>query len=445
MDVEKFISKAEQALRKRAAPAAIALYKQVLIASPDHARARAGLLAAYARKAELKGGPSMLDKVAAKSLSVTAVALAKTGKHGLVVKNCEAGLGKDPGDLSLLGMLADALCGQDRVAEALACWEHRIALDDRDVEALKAAGRLNYELKQVTEAIDCLDRAHAIDAHDPEVEKLRKQLVAEGTLASTKFETAVSSRELMKDVDAVRQAESEGRRHRTSGELVGDIEGLRGQLAQRPDDVDARRRLARAQVKAGDFSGADATVAAGLEQAPGDDTLLALAGDIALAANTAAQKEAQAAGDKAESDRLRVARAEIEMAEYGRRVRFQPGDVSARIKLARARYRAGRTDEAIESFQAVVSDPRVELDARQGLGACFFRKGLMPLAKRQFSSALELAGGVGGDQGKEICYRLGLVCERLEETQEALARYMEIYEVDIHFKDVASKIEVLGA
>jgi tetratricopeptide (TPR) repeat protein len=445
MDVEKFITKAEQALRKRAAPAAIALYKQVLIASPNHARARAGLLAAFARKAELKGGAGMLDKVAAKSLSVTAAGLAKAGKHGLVVKNCEAGLEKNPGDLSLLATLADALHGQERGAEALACWEYRLSMDARDVAALKAAGRLHYELKQVTEAIECLDRAHAIDGHDPEVEKLRKQLVAEGTLASTKFETASSSRELMKDVDAVRQAESEGRRHRTSGELAEDIEGLRTRLSERAEDVDARRRLARAQVKAGEFSDAAATVAAGLELAPGEDTLLALAGDIDLSANRAALKQAQASGDKAAVERLQAARAEIEMKEFARRVRFQPGDVSSQIKLARARYRAGHTDEAIESFQAVVSDPRVELDARQGLGACFFRKGLMPLAKRQFTSALDLAGGVGGDQGKEICYRLGLVCERLEETQEALARYMEVYEVDIHFRDVASKIEALSA
>lgn len=445
MDVEKFIIKAEQALAKRAAPAAIALFKQVLVASPDHARARAGLLGAYRRKAELKGGPGLLDRAAAKSLVLTATGLARAGQSALVVKNCEAGLEKNPDDQSLLALLAEALADLGRHAEALACWEHRLILDDRDVEALKAAGRLHYELMQVGEAIDCLDRAHALDAHDPEVEKLRKRLVAEGTLASTKFETATSSRELMKDVQAVRRAESEGRRHRTGDELLSDVEGLAARLEQHPDDLDVRRRLARAQVKAGDFGGAEATVAAGLERLPGDDSLTDLAGDIALGANAVALQAAREAGDEAALSRLKAARAELEIEEFSRRVLAQPGDVSARLRLARACYRVGRTDQATENFQAVVSDSRVALDAHQGLGACFFRKGLMPLARRQFDAALELAGGVGGDQGKEICYHLGLVCERLGETQDALARYMEIYEIDIHFKDVASKIEALSA
>jgi len=445
MDVEKFITKAEQALSKRAVPAAIGLFKQVLVASPDHARARAGLLAAYSRKAELKGGVGFLDRAAAKSLGVSAAGLARAGQHSLVIKSCEAGLEKNPDDLTLHALLADALVGNGRSTEALACWEHRLAQDENDLEALKAGGRLLHDCKRMVEAIEYLDRAHALDGHDPEVEKLRKRLLAEGTLANTKFETASSSRELMKDVEAVRRAEASGRRFRTVDELAQDIDDLSSQLELNPDDLEVRRRLARAQIKGGDWAGARATVAAGLERLPGDDSLENLAGDIALGANKAAFQAAQESGDEAAATRLKAERADLEIDEFSRRAVSQPGDVALQIRLARACYRAGRTDQAIESFQAVVADPRVALDAHQGLGACFFRKGMMPLARRQFDAALELTGGVGGDRGKEICYHLGLVHERLEQNQEALAKYMEIYEIDIHFKDVASKIEALGA
>ncbi|MFT7464972.1 MAG: tetratricopeptide (TPR) repeat protein [Pseudohongiellaceae bacterium] len=445
MDVEKFITKAEQALAKRAAPAAIALYKQVLVASPDHGRARAGLLAACARKAELKGGPGMLEKGAAKSLAVSATGLARAGQHALVVKSCEAGLEKNPENLPLLGLLGDALTALGRNQEALACWEHRLKLDEADMEALKAAGWLHSELGQVPVAIDYLERAHAIDGHDPEVEKLRKRLLAEGTLASTKFETASSTRELMKDVEAVRRAESAGRRHRTADELAEDVDGLAERLEEHPDDLDLRRRLARAQLKVGDCSGAQATVTEGLKLLPRDDSLTNLAGEVALAMNAEAFDRAKQARDEVAQKRLRSERAELEITEFSRRVVEQPGDVAAQVRLARACYRAGHTERAIESFQAVVADPRAALEAHEGLGACFFRKGMMPLAQRQFDAALKLAGGVGGDRGKEICYHLGLVCERLKQTQDALARYMEIYEIDIHFKDVALKIEALSA
>jgi tetratricopeptide (TPR) repeat protein len=443
MDVDKFLVKAEQALRKRAVPQALALYKQVLVASPDHGGARAGLLAASRRKAELKGGPGMLDRAAAKTLRATAMGSRGAGQHALVVKSCEAALERDPDDLAVIGMLGDALAALDRPNEALACWQERLERDDRDVEALKAAGTLQYELKEIGAAIELLDRAHTLDPHDPEIEKLRKKLVAEGTLASTGFETAKSSRELIRDKEAVRKAETTSRLHRTADELSADIEELSARLAADPADVDVCRKLVAARMKAGDLDGAAGDVASGLGHHPEDDGLLDLSGEIGLAANKAAL--AADAGDAGATKRLKAERLALEIEEYGRRIKRNPGEAATRLKLGQACYKAGRTEEAIECFQVLVSDPRSELAARQGLGACFFRKGMFPLAARQFEQALASAGGVGSDRGKEICYHLGLVCERLEQTQDALARYLEIYEVDIHFKDVAAKIEALQA
>lgn len=439
MDVEKFLTKAELALRKRNAPQAIALYRQVLVASPGHGRARAGLLAAFRRKAELKGGPGMLDKAAAKSLRAAAAGL----RGAPLVKTCETGLEKDPNDAMLAGKLATALVELERPEEALAVWEHRLELDENDVVALKAAGQLHYALRQIEPAMACLQRAHDIDPHDPETEKLRKNLAAEGTLAATGFETAKSSRELIKDKDALRKAERDSRMHRTANELADDIDGLAARVAEAPDDVDARRMLVRARLKARAWDDAEVVAREGVERFAGDASWLDLLGDVRLARAKAA---VEAAGSDASA--LKAARADlaaVEVEELGRRVRLDPTDVSQRLRLARACYRCGQTEPAIEHFQGLVQDPRVEVEARQGLGACFFRQGMMPLARRQFEQGLAAAGGVGGDRGKEICYHLGLVCERLDDVPGALARYMEIYEVDIHYKDVAKKIEALQA
>ena len=445
MDLEKFLVKADQALRKRNTTQAIALYKQVLMASPDHGPARAGLLAAFRRKAELKGGPSLLDRTAAKSLRAAAAGLAGAKQAAALVKTCETGLEKDPQDAYLAARLAGALETLDRPQEALSTWQHRLSLDERDAEALKSAGKLHYRLREIAEAIDCLDRAHAVDATDPEVEKLRKNLAAEGTLAATKFETAQSSRELAKDQHAMRAAERTGRKHRSEDELAEDIAGMVAEYEAAPGDLDLCRRLARAQMKAEDYDAAEATAAAGLQQFRDEDSLLDLCGDARLKRARLAVAEAQASGDKPALKAGKAALAAAEVEEIGRRVRRNPGDSALRLRLARACYRAGETEGAIEQFQAVVSDPRVEVEARQGLGACFFRKGLMPLARRQFEQALESVGGVGGgDRGKEICYSLGLVCERLGESQDALARFMEIYEVDLNYKDVGHKIEELS-
>jgi len=117
--------------------------------------------------------------------------------------------------------------------------------------------------------------------------------------------------------------------------------------------------------------------------------------------------------------------------------------VSKRIQVATELLKDGQTDKALENFQAAVADPRFELESRQGLGACFYRKGLFPLAARQFESALAAAGGVASEKGKEICYHLGLVSERMNDRSGALTRYLQIYEVDINYKDVSRKIEDL--
>jgi tetratricopeptide (TPR) repeat protein len=445
MDVFKFLDRAAAALRKRNADQAIALYRQVLVASPGHAVARTGLMGAYRRRLELKGGASLIEKAAAKSLGATAMALKGSKRWAALVKTCDAGLEKAPADTRLIGMLAEALEQLAHQEEALATWNSLLEADPKDMTALKHAGRLNYELRNIPEAIDCLDRAHAVDRHDPEVERLRKNLAAEGTLANTSYETAKSSRDVIKDKGAMRRAEQQTRRHRTAQELAGDIDALKERFAEAPRDSDARRELVTACVTAGRFDEALDAIETALTGAPSDEALLDARGDVRLARNEAAARAAAKQGDKVGVKALKDERAALEVEEYGRRVQLRPTDAEARLKLARAHYKAGQTDTAIEHFQASVADPRTKLDSQQGLGACFFRKGLFPLAARQFEAALAGAGGVQTDRGKEICYHLGLVSERMKDREGALARYLAVYELDINYRDVARKIEELNA
>jgi tetratricopeptide (TPR) repeat protein len=442
MDVAKFIEKAEQALRKRNAEQAIALYRQVLVAKPGHGAARQGLMAAYRRRAELKNGPSMLEKAAAKSVYAAALGLRSSKRWAAVVKSCDAALEKNPFDGNLVALLGEGLEALGHKEEALAAWRAQVDADDTDALALKVAGRLHYELRQIPEAIQCLERAHVLNKHDPEVERLRKNLAAEGTLASTSYETATSSRDVIKDKTGMQQREAEQRRHgaRAGG---GDLDTWREQFLANPGSVDTRRRMVKAYSAAGRHDEAIAALDEALAASPRDESLQEARGELLLAVNEAALRLATSGGDTDAQTRLRAERTALEVEEYGRRVRQRPGDAGARVRLARAHYRAGETDHAIEHFQAAIVDPRFKLDSQQGLGACFVRKGLFPLAARQFESALEAAGGVAGEKGKEICYHLGLVAERMNDRSGALSRYLAVYEVDINYRDVAQKIEEL--
>ncbi len=443
MDAERFIEKAETALRRRNPAQAIALYRQVLRADPGHAGARTGLLRSYHRKAELKGGASLLDRTAAKGMVGAAKGLATARKSAAVVKTCDTGLERNPHDVSLASLLAAALEAQEHAEAALATWEFLLELDADDTAALKGAGRLHYRMRSIERAVECFERAHAVDPHDPEVERMRKTLAAEGTLASTRFETATSSRELIKDPSAMRQQQRTERRHRTEDERAEDIESLTAALEADPKDRAVRLRLVDALAAAGDHARAAVRLDEGLEQNAADGELLDRRGEVRQAGLEAALAAARAAGDKAAVARLTTERAEQMVEEGRRRLGRDPGLGSVRLALARALYRLKRTDEAIEQFQALADDHRFQLDAQQGLGACFSRKGLFPLAARQFEAALAGAGGVRTDRGKEICYHLGLVCERMGDTSGALSRFLAVYEVDINYKDVATKVEAL--
>jgi len=465
MDLSKFLEKADLALRKRNAPQAIALYRQVLVASPGHGAARAGLLAAFRRQAELKGGASFLDRAAAKTTRAAVAGLASAKQHAALVKTCEAGLEKDPNDGYLAAHLAAALEALERPEEALATWQHRLEIDADDLAALKAAGKLHYRLRQIAEAVQCLDHVHRIDPHDAEVEKLRKHLAAEGTLASTRYESARSSRELAKDAGSQRQVERSQRMHRDAGELQDDLAALAQRLQARPDDLDVRRQLIRARLRAGEATAAAQCAREGLSQRPGDESLRDLLGEAELAEVRARLQAARAApggsapgapggpaarpgGERAAAPDVAQLEAEcsrLERAELARRVRQHPGEPELRLALGRAELQAGAVDAAVEHFQALVADPRVEVDARLGLGQSFLAKGLLPLARRQFEAALARVGGLqAGDRAKDICYHLALVCEQQGERQLALDRYLELYEVDIHYKDVARKVDELS-
>ncbi|MED5329933.1 MAG: tetratricopeptide repeat protein [Planctomycetota bacterium] len=441
MDVEKFITRATQSLRKRNPDQAIALFRQVLVAKPGHPQARGGLLAAYRRKAELKGGTKWMGKAAAGAARAAAMSLRGGNRPEALVKACDAGLEKNPEDLVLVELMAEAYEQLGHQGAALAVWSYRLENDDQDTGALKAAGKLHWALRQIDEALDCLERAHRIDPRDPETEKLRKNLVAEGTLKTTKYETAASSHELIRDKETLQGMEKEQRRHRSVDELADDLAGLRTVFDQDPAADDVRRQLVKALARAGEYDEALKLLDDVIATHPDDEAWQDVRGDVALANNEAQLKSAR--GDNEAKRRLQEERSALEVEEYSRRVDRDPADSNLRVRLARALYRTGEVDRAIESFQVAVKDPRNKLDAQQGLGACFYKKGLYPLAARQFEAALEAVGGIEGDHGKEICYHLGLVCERQKDHAAALSRYLQIYEIDISYKDVATKIEEL--
>jgi lipopolysaccharide biosynthesis regulator YciM len=65
------------------------------------------------------------------------------------------------------------------------------------------------------------------------------------------------------------------------------------------------------------------------------------------------------------------------------------------------------------------------------------------LASRQLDEALEAASR-SGEREVEIRYMLGSVYEAMGDHSRALEAYSRVYEKDIHYRDVAAKMNTLS-
>ena len=448
MDVTSHLAKAEEALRKKNFDYAESLLEQVISLQPDHGGARKLWCAAVRQKAEKKGG-SWLAKLGASphklSAAVSGLAKSASGKVRALEKslaqdalNADAFL--DLGDALLAASLADAAVA---VFTALGEAEPKLSLPWKRAAAGHAMkGRSD-------EALECLEKALKADPKDAEADRMRKNLAADVTLKRGAYEKATSSRELVRDAGAQARFERETRIHKTEDDLVAEERDQRAALQQNPKDGRARRRLAELVARREEWSEAERLLKEGLAFDDNASELKDRLGDLQMQAVDREIKKLETrlaqednANFRDDLELLRVDKRNVEAAEFRRRVAERPTDLGLWFQLGRVMQEQGDLDEAIAAYQRAVKDPKTRADSLIRLAGCFQKKGLLEMATKQLETALEEATPAG-DRGKAILYNLGLVAEQAGKRTDAFQHYSRIYEIDIHYRDVAKKIEML--
>ena len=92
---------------------------------------------------------------------------------------------------------------------AIMAYETVVEHHPNEVAALKMLGNLLWKNGQISEAHATFDKAVRVNPQDQEAIKARKNLAAEASLKETGFETARSSRDLVRDKDAAGKLEQE--------------------------------------------------------------------------------------------------------------------------------------------------------------------------------------------------------------------------------------------
>jgi len=446
MDINKFVEKGEEALKKKQWDYAISIFLEAVTFDPNSRKAREGL-----RKAELRKFEASYPSAFARSIttlgprmSMFFAGLGKKKNPERYMIACERYLAKHPKSLPVNIALGDAADAAGHTEAAVFAFETAAEHHPTDTSALKRLGHALLRKREIRRAHDAFDRAVQIDPNDQEALKARKNVAAEASLKETGFETAKSSRELVRDKDAAARIEAETRMFRTGEDLASERAALEKRLAAEPENVEVMADLAEALEKLKQYEAAIALLDRVLAKKPGDTAIRFKRGDLAILRLEDELTAAKQAGDAAKAKSKQTELHQLRAEEFRRRVKEYPTDMGLRFKLGDVLAELGQHDAAIGEFQHTVRDPKFKSESQLRMGRAFAAKQQYDLAVSQLQKALEGLAGMT-ERVKEIRYALGDVYARRGDVENARKEFAHIYEVDINFRDVAQRIAKLTA
>jgi tetratricopeptide (TPR) repeat protein len=122
------------------------------------------------------------------------------------------------------------------------------------------------------------------------------------------------------------------------------------------------------------------------------------------------------------------------------RAKRYPSDTDIRFELGVACFEAELYDEAVQAFQRAHTNPHYKHRSQGYLGQCFAIREMYELAERSLLAAIDENKGFN-EFRKEVVYNLASVYEKMGRNDEAFDRYQEIYEHDVGYRDVSSKVD----
>lgn len=445
MDFSKHIQKAEEATRRRNYDFAVEVYQQLLDIDPDQGQARAGLRQVLKKRHEAKKGGKFLRALVGAGPLATAKTLSKAGRHGAAIKSFESYLATNPMDVSANLALGEALEAAGHFSSACAVYEFVAEIDPRNAAGLKRAGAMLHRTGDHPRALEFYERALEADPRDQEAIKARKDLAAEAALTKGRYGEVGHSREQIRDKGEAEELERGTRRHRSEDELREDLARLEDRYAEDASNVDLMLSIADVHERLQDPDAALDLVERAAQYRKDSFDLQQRLGALKEKVLKKQISRADKAGRTDEASRLEGTLRVYQAGTARAMVALRPHDAALRLSLARILVRDGDYDEAISELQKAVDDPRVRREALFLLGRCFQEKGYLELARKEYEQAL--ATGLSSDgrsldeRSKEILYNLGAIAEQEGQGNEARSFYSRIFEADIAYRDVATKME----
>jgi tetratricopeptide (TPR) repeat protein len=449
-DLRELYEKGNAALQKKNYDYAIAIYSQILSREPAFYPGREALRSVQFAKAGPGGSGGFFKKVfgtaSASPLLAKAQVQVRTDARDALA-TCEQILNSDPNNTAAHKLLAEAALSLGLVRTAVLSLEIAYKNNPGDRAIAERLGQALTEAGQISRAVTVYTEIQRAHPHDTGIALALKNLAASQTMSESGYESLESGtgsyRDILKDQKQAVSLEQEGRQVKSDDVASELIREYQQRLEAEPNNKRLLRSIAELYAQKKDFDTAleyynqIATVEGQadptLEKAIVDTKLRKLDHQISLIPESSPDAEARRTA-------LRAERLELSIAEARSRVERYPNELAFRFELGQILFEAGRISEAIQEFQKAQNNPNKKVQSLYYLGQCFFQRGRYDLAIRSLQNAIA-EKPVLDDEKKELIYTLGNVLEKEGKTEEAMEQYKLIYEVDIGFKDVASKVD----
>ena len=313
---------------------------------------------------------------------------------------------------------------------------------------------VSIRLSEAYTALGQNDKAESVFAalqrhhpNDPRLNEMAKNISASRTLNEGGYETLAdgkgSYRNILKDKSESVRLEQESRINKDAAQSQNLLAQYEARLVTEPGNLKLLKNLAELCIQQKDYYRA-LDYYNQIEAIPGafDSTLERDRNEVIVKRYNQVIEQLDPAAEDYEQQKVALAaqRDDFVLSDCQARIEKYPTDLAIRFELGVLYFNLGRIGEAIPEFQKAENNPHKRLQAMLYSARCFAARNMNDLAARKLQNALKEKVGFD-DERKELLYTLGTVFEKMGKADDAIKQFLDIYEVDVSYRDVATRVD----
>ena len=366
------------------------------------------------------------------------------------LQEIEKKLDNDPGSIEANTLLYEAFMGLGIPELAVFGLETVRDFHPNNTKNLHKLGDHYLTQGNSANAAQIYDLIAEQDPADGEARKKAKDASAQATMSKGGWgATDKSFKDLLRDKDEAENLESASRVGATREQMEAQLAELGAKYSEDPKSLDTVKKIADLYERLEDWESCASYYDYAFSLSEGDSTLQRKAEDardqIREQKITELQSQINAGGDdvdekKAQLEELRIASNDQQIAEAKDRVERNPTDPQLRFDLGNHLFTAGEYREAIPHLQKAKNNPHIRIRSMLMLGRCYDQMTMFDLALGTLTEANGELFAMDNTK-KEMLYNLGLIHEKMKDSERSLECFKEIYNADYGYRDVAKRVE----